>query len=128
VLPLTICILLIAAVAAKKRKSSPFWTSFTMICYICLLGYFLFKMVRMYTADDERQNQYLPARPTLTAFAVISLVLLVVTVSVAARLYVLSRRERKEMPPTSSDSKVATPTEMGTIGLQRSNTGRLVID
>jgi hypothetical protein len=48
------------------------------ILYFGALGYFLFKLVRMYSR--ARRAAYLPARKSLTFFAVITIVLLVLTI------------------------------------------------
>jgi hypothetical protein len=47
------------------------------------LAYFLFKLVRMYS--PARAKDYEPARKTLTVFAVITIILLVVTIVIAIR-------------------------------------------
>jgi hypothetical protein len=51
--------------------------------YFIALAYFVFKLVRMYTADTQRLSDYAPARKTLTVFAVITIMFLVVTILVA---------------------------------------------
>jgi hypothetical protein len=38
----------------------------------------------MYASDPQRQEQYRPARPTLTVFAVITLALMIVTIVMAS--------------------------------------------
>ena len=43
------------------------------------LAYFLFKLVRMYQ-HTARAQRYLPARKSLTAFAVITIVLIIITI------------------------------------------------
>lgn len=48
--------------------------------YFAALGYFLFKMVRMYASDVRRVEDYRPVRPNLTTFAVITILLLVLTI------------------------------------------------
>ena len=50
--------------------------------YFGALAYFLFKLVRMYAVSSRREN-YLPARRTLSVFAVITIMLLIVTIVVA---------------------------------------------
>jgi amino acid transporter len=48
------------------------------------MAYFIFKLVRMYdTSDEEKVHEYLPARKSLTTFAVITILLLVVTIVTA---------------------------------------------
>jgi len=46
-----------------------------------MVAYFIFKLVRMYSS--ERASDYAPARRTLTVFAVITLLLVVITILVA---------------------------------------------
>ena len=53
------------------------------ILWFAGLAYFLFKLVRMYGKDVERVRDYLPARRSLTIFAVITLLLLFVTIITA---------------------------------------------
>ena len=54
-----------------------------IIFYFIALGYFLFKLVRMYAADADRLQDYKPARKSLTSFAVLTVLLLVVTIVTA---------------------------------------------
>ncbi|KAF1988431.1 hypothetical protein K402DRAFT_328293 [Aulographum hederae CBS 113979] len=54
-----------------------------IVLYFCALAYFLFKLIRMYSADPRRKADYLPARRSLTTFAVITILLLVVTIVIA---------------------------------------------
>jgi NADH:ubiquinone oxidoreductase subunit 6 (subunit J) len=58
-----------------------------MICiivvYFIAMGYFLFKLIRMYIADLDRQEDYKPARKSLTAFAVLTILLLIMTIIIA---------------------------------------------
>lgn len=53
------------------------------LVYFVALSYFIFKLVRMYNADKQRREEYLPARKTLTLFAVVTIVFLVVTIITA---------------------------------------------
>lgn len=53
----------------------------TIALYFAALAYFLFKLVRMYDmADLQRVRDYQPARRGLTTFAVITVLLLVLTI------------------------------------------------
>lgn len=47
------------------------------------MAYFVFKLVRMYDASPQRQAEYFPARNSLTIFAILTLLALVVTMVVA---------------------------------------------
>ena len=54
-----------------------------IVVYFIAMGYFLFKLVRMYIADATRQEDYKPARKSLTAFAILTIMLLVFTIITA---------------------------------------------
>jgi FtsH-binding integral membrane protein len=54
-----------------------------IVVYFIAMAYFLFKLVRMYIADLDRQDDYMPARKSLTAFAVLTILLLIFTIIVA---------------------------------------------
>jgi hypothetical protein len=43
----------------------------------------MFKLVRMYASNEKRILDYLPARRTLTSFAVITILLMVITITIA---------------------------------------------
>ncbi|KAF2100599.1 hypothetical protein NA57DRAFT_35924 [Rhizodiscina lignyota] len=80
-LPVTIAVLIFAAWACKRES---LWASlFVMIWYFAALAYFMFKLVRMYASDQKRIQDYLPARRTLTSFAVITILLMAITIFVA---------------------------------------------
>lgn len=74
--------LLFAAAFWVRRESIP-----GMICcivvYFIALAYFLFKLIRMYVADYRRQQDYKPARKSLTAFAILTIILLLMTIVIA---------------------------------------------
>jgi hypothetical protein len=53
------------------------------LVYFAALAYFLFKLVRIYDSDQQRRDQYKPAAKTLTVFAVITIVLLLITIFTA---------------------------------------------
>ncbi|KAF1966615.1 hypothetical protein BU23DRAFT_661827 [Bimuria novae-zelandiae CBS 107.79] len=54
-----------------------------IVLYFVALGYFLFKLVRMYAADADRLQDYRPARKSLTSFAVLTVLLLIITIVTA---------------------------------------------
>jgi NADH:ubiquinone oxidoreductase subunit 6 (subunit J) len=54
-----------------------------IVVYFIAMGYFLFKLIRMYIADVNRQADYKPARKSLTAFAALTLLLLIFTIVIA---------------------------------------------
>ncbi|KAF1944603.1 hypothetical protein EJ02DRAFT_340462 [Clathrospora elynae] len=65
-----------------RRESVPGMIGIIFVYFIAM-GYFLFKLIRMYVADQKRQTDYQPARKSLTAFAVLTILLLVVTIITA---------------------------------------------
>ncbi|KAF2091206.1 hypothetical protein K490DRAFT_34026 [Saccharata proteae CBS 121410] len=79
--PITIILLLLAGY--WTRRESVAGMIGTIVIYFAALAYFLFKLVRMYGSDKKRVQDYLPARRSLTTFAVITILLLLVTIAVA---------------------------------------------
>ncbi|RPA83709.1 hypothetical protein BJ508DRAFT_304582 [Ascobolus immersus RN42] len=77
VIPLTVLFLL-AAVWATRRENRILMSG-VIVIFLASLAYFLFKLIRMYT-DKTRVNDYMPARRSLTSFAVITILLIVVTI------------------------------------------------
>jgi hypothetical protein len=54
-----------------------------IIVYFCAFAYFLWKLVRIYAADAKRLEDYKPARKSLASFAVLTLLLVIVTIITA---------------------------------------------
>ena len=54
-----------------------------IVVYFIALAYFLFKLIRMYVASINRQEEYKPARKSLTVFAILTILLLLLTIVVA---------------------------------------------
>ena len=52
--------------------------------YVAALGYFGFKLFRMWFGPTSRIDDYLPARRSLTTFAIITIILLVTTIIIAS--------------------------------------------
>lgn len=78
-IPVTIMILLAAAWFTRQESTSGMCA--TIVLYFAAMAYFLFKLVRMYDMDQpERVKDYAPARKSLTTFAVITLLLLILTI------------------------------------------------
>lgn len=53
------------------------------VIYFAALAYFFFKLLRMYVKDDGRRQDYQPAIHSLTTFAVLTIILLFVTITYA---------------------------------------------
>lgn len=77
VIPITIVILLLAAWSA--RRENKWGMIFTLICYLGALTYFIFKLVRIY--QTQTQATYRPVRKSLTAFSVITILLILLTIA-----------------------------------------------
>lgn len=77
-LPITVILLILAG--WWTRRENKIGMIFIIILYFAALAYFFFKLVRMYDTHTGRYNDYLPARRGLTLFAVITIVLLIVTI------------------------------------------------
>ncbi|RPB04481.1 hypothetical protein L873DRAFT_1666982 [Choiromyces venosus 120613-1] len=77
VLPLTIAFLVLAAWCTRREKKIPM--IFIIVIFFAALAYFIFKLVRMYNGGFVQS--YKPARRSLTTFAVITLILIVLTIA-----------------------------------------------
>ncbi|KAH8596563.1 hypothetical protein B0O99DRAFT_478271, partial [Bisporella sp. PMI_857] len=75
-IPVTILILVMAAY--WTRRENKFGVIVTIICYLGGLAYFIFKLARMY--QPAKRENFLPVRKNLTSFAVITILLIVLTV------------------------------------------------
>ncbi|KIM97963.1 hypothetical protein OIDMADRAFT_168314 [Oidiodendron maius Zn] len=79
-IPVTILILFLAAY--WTRRENAFGMLATIVCYFGGLAYFIFKLARMYQPSHE--VNYLPVRKSLTSFAVITIILIVLTITNAS--------------------------------------------
>lgn len=79
VIPVTIIILLLAGFFT--RRENKFGMVVIIIFYFAALAYFLFKLVRMYHSTPELIALYKPARKALTTFAVITVILIILTIA-----------------------------------------------
>jgi NADH:ubiquinone oxidoreductase subunit 6 (subunit J) len=77
-IPVTIFILLAAAWFTRRESTAGMCA--TIFLYFAAMAYFLFKLVRMYDAKEGRVLDYIAARKSLTTFAVITLLLLIMTI------------------------------------------------
>ncbi|KAI9374822.1 hypothetical protein BJX61DRAFT_245386 [Aspergillus egyptiacus] len=75
-IPITILILLCAAFFVRRESSIGMVV--IILLYFAAMAYFLFKLVRMY--QPVTANSYMPARRSLTFFAIITIVLIVITI------------------------------------------------
>ena len=76
-LPITIVLLFLAAYIC--RRESFYGQCFIIFLYFAGMAYFAFKLVRMYSV--ERQDEYRVGRSGLMTFAVLAILLLVVTIA-----------------------------------------------
>ncbi|KAJ5037560.1 uncharacterized protein L3040_007732 [Drepanopeziza brunnea f. sp. 'multigermtubi'] len=76
-IPVTIGILFMAAWFTRRENK------IGMVCilllYFCGLAYFIFKLTRMY--QPSREVNYLPVRKSLTSFAVLTIILIILTIA-----------------------------------------------
>ncbi|TVY88803.1 UPF0658 Golgi apparatus membrane protein, partial [Lachnellula willkommii] len=75
-IPVTVMILFMASF--WTRRENKFGMVITIFMYFAGLAYFIFKLARMY--QPKHRDFYLPARKNLTSFAVITIVLIVLTI------------------------------------------------
>lgn len=75
-IPITIAILFMAAFWTRRENAMGMIA--TIGCFVGGLAYFIFKLARMYQPSHELS--YLPVRKSLTSFAVITIVLIVLTI------------------------------------------------
>ncbi|MCJ1309760.1 hypothetical protein MMC25_003421 [Agyrium rufum] len=75
-IPLTIVILLLAAY--WTRRENKFGMVLVIFLYFCALAYFIFKLVRVY--HGPKTATYISVRRPLTTFAVITVILIILTI------------------------------------------------
>lgn len=77
-IPVTIIILLMAGLFTRKENTPGMIA--IIILYFAGLAYFLFKLVRMYQHSSSRYGLYDPVRRPLTTFAVMTVILITLTI------------------------------------------------
>jgi hypothetical protein len=75
-IPITILILAMAAFWTRRENSTG--TFLILIMYFGGLAYFIFKLVRIY--QPSHADQYIAARTSLTIFAILTVLLIVMTI------------------------------------------------
>lgn len=90
------------------------------------MAYFLFKLVRMY--QPETYTDYLPARRSLTFFAVITLVLIVMTIANACMCMHNFHKGLKPHINKAKSSKEAEKTTELSSNVAGAIPGRMMID
>ena len=138
-IPVTIIILLAAALFCRREWLSG--TLVVLVLYFAGLAYFVFKLIRMYS--PEREQNYLAARKELTTFAVLTIILVIMTIvncimcainyNKGLRPYVMRRKvdsEEEKMGPGPMGSAYAPyATEMqpnaGGYGMQGAAVGKM---
>jgi hypothetical protein len=73
------------------------------------MAYFIFKLVRMYDADKDRVEEYKPARRSLTIFAILTLLALVLTMVTA---FMCMKNFNKGLKPHIQRRAVPSPDEL----------------
>ncbi|KAF1851315.1 uncharacterized protein K460DRAFT_31462 [Cucurbitaria berberidis CBS 394.84] len=108
---LVITFFLLFLAAWWVRRESIVGMIVIIFVYFVALAYFLFKLIRMYVADLARQEDYKPARKSLTAFAVLTIMLLLCTIVVAC---LCTHNFNKGLKPHVNDSLVQTDKQYNT--------------
>jgi hypothetical protein len=83
----------------------------TQILYFGGLGYFLFKLFRMYS--EARKKSYRPARKELTTFAVLTIILIITTIINAC---ICTHNFNKGLKPYVTSKKVENDDEKAGYG------------
>ncbi|KAJ6119300.1 hypothetical protein N7523_003580 [Penicillium sp. IBT 18751x] len=78
IIAVPVTILVLACGAWFVRRESTFGMIVIILLFFAAMAYFCFKLYRMY--DPLTSPFYLPARPSMTFFAIITLVLIVITI------------------------------------------------
>ena len=104
-------IAIIVRIAGLEGRRRHLLTLLGQILYFGGMAYFLFKLVRMYQ-PTKRAQRYLPARKTLTSFAVITIVLIVLTIINAI---VCASNFRHGLKPYIANRKVESEDEKPTM-------------
>lgn len=121
-IPITICILLAAAVFTRRENKPGMIV--VIILYLGGLSYFVFKLVRIY--QPGYKVFYVAVRKSLTAFAVITILLIILTIANAIiclrnfdkglKAHLISSRKMDEKPDAQSislhDVKPQLPSRM----------------
>lgn len=77
-----------------------------IVLYFAGLAYFIFKLVRMYQPD--RENLYKPVRKSLTVFAVLTIILIILTITNAI---MCMRNFNKGLKPFVARRKIGSDEE-----------------
>lgn len=124
-IPVTIAILL-AAAFFTRRENKP-GMIIVIILYLGALSYFIFKLVRIY--QPHTRENYDSVRKSLTAFAVITILLIVLTIVNA--VVCMGNFGRGLKPHLQSKTKVEEKPDLNSINLQDvkpQNPSRMTID
>jgi len=126
-IPVTILILLMAAF--WTRRENTLGMILVIILYFGGLAYFLFKLVRMYS--PEREKNYIPARKSLTFFAVITIILIILTIinaCICTHNFNRGLKRHISSKRSASEGEKTNETEMSGRMLEGQALGRMTID
>ncbi|KAI9885850.1 MAG: hypothetical protein M1823_002329 [Watsoniomyces obsoletus] len=126
-IPVTILILVLAGFFTRRENRIGMVAIITL--YFAGLAYFLFKLIRMYQGSEERKYEHL--RQNLTTFAVITVILIVLTIVNAC--VCMHNFGRGLMPHIAkrrvdAEEEKVSMTEMPSYSSQRPMPSRMVID
>lgn len=125
VLPITV-IVLVLAIISVRREIKLGVQIFIFLCFPAT-AYFLFKLIRLYTATGPKKLRFDRSRKTLTVFAVITLLFLILTILYSVKCLMnfglgLKDRKKAESHPTFVMNSIDS-------GMKEESTGpRMVID
>ena len=104
-IPVVIILLIIASLFT--RRESYFGQCCVIGVYFAAMVYFIYKLVRMY--DSPKRHDYSAARHELTTFAVLTILLLVLTITTA---FVCMKNFKKGLAPHIQSRKVPNAGEI----------------
>lgn len=80
-IPIIIVVLILGAVFVRRESQAGHAS--IIVLYFAAMGYFIFKLYRIWDSEPERVRQYRQGRSMLTTFAVFAILLLLGTISTA---------------------------------------------
>jgi len=106
-LPIVILLLILAGFSAQRENV--IGTAISLFFYAVAMAYFIFKLVRIY--DSDRSEDYKAAKGTLVTFAIMTILLLTVTIVVAIVIWTNygqglvehTYKKRRQPPPPKED-------------------------
>ena len=130
VIPVTILIL-IGAIYSAKREFKPGLIGFIILCFPGM-AYFLYKLIRLYTVGNPRKkDRFIRARKTLTVFAAITVVFLILTIVFSIKVLInfgsgLKKTEKNRRPSLNDSIPIDDTNDSNS--LKNPKETRMIID